>query len=255
MKETISNATVYLMLKNQLGFSPFIIIGLIAAVLIIIMAGLNHSLFTPSLVPSPTPEAIADYIPPSPSPTPIPDTDDETRIGWKVYTNAESPYQISYPASWTQGGFYNHYDYDDDLVRYFKKNGHKEDLGYGTLSGEVQLSVGQIKKSDYRSPYLFEKFGTDLASPIGSSWTDKTNSAIKKVANTTILNAPAVKYSFENHYEGSVYGVLYHFIIDDTLLSINFFAGEQTDLNAQQSTINQILESFQYNATMSASTH
>lgn len=238
----ISGDILTMMIINQKGISlPILFVVIVVTSLIAYIVANNTSLFknTPDFVPATNSPAILTS--PTPQPTQNSDSTDPSKPGYKLYTNNEAGYQINYPEKWSRNQVYNYYDLDDDLI---VMNYTDQPRGLGFLDGEIQLSVGHIKKSAENSGFAFTEFDKNLKDPIGSANTNKVSGKLTKVENIEIANNTGIKFTYIENYEGAIYGLVHHFKANHTIFFINFFAPDKQTMDKYQREINEAIGSF-----------
>lgn len=223
---------------NQKGFSlsSILIIGIVVLVVYIILQSSPLFKNSSNLDSKPQTSTISS------TPQPIDNTEslDPEKPGWKIYKNSQANYQISYPGEWSKELAYNYYDADDDLtvMKTLEKPSRL------TVTGELQMSAGHVKNSEVYSKVMFDEYDKSLKDPIGSSTSSKVGGKLTKVENIILANNPGVKFSYQENYEGSIYGLVHHIKVNETLYAINFFAPDEQTLDSYQKEINKILNSF-----------
>lgn len=227
------------MLTNQKGISLPIVVIIMAIISVVGFIAVNNtSLFnkesegvtsTPALVQNSTP-----------LPTQQSDKNDPNRPGYKLYKNREANYQISYPEKWLEKLAYNYYDNDDDLVRMDTN----EESSRLSEPGELQLSVGHTKMPDPTYDNSLSQFNKDTKNPVGSTSSNKVNGKLIKVENITVANNPGIKFTYEENYEGAIYGLIHHIKVGDILYAINFFTYDKATMTSHQKEITEVINSF-----------
>ncbi len=224
---------------RQKGFAPILIVVLIAA-----LVGV-YFLFTTNYSNNRTKPA--QYVQITPAPTVINVNHDPDRKGWNIYKNEQAHYQISYPNKWVKDQVYNYWDSDDDLVVMDTANQPRQ-LGF--VESELQLSVGHVddpKKCPSNSPCSPLSFDKELQLAVGTISTNKVYGKLTKIGNGKIANVAAVKYLYEENYEGPIYGYVNHLKgADGTIYSINFFALDKRSIQTHQIDIDKVIKSFKF---------
>lgn len=174
--------------------------------------------------------------------SPLSQPQEPRKPGYKLYKNTEGNYQISYPATWSEDQVYNH-ELDDDLVVMSPDTNNTR--GFGFRDGEIQFSVGHIKKESRDSERFFTRFEQDLKNAIGTTGTNKVNGIRTKTGNIKIAGNPAVTFSYQENWEGEVYGLFHYIKANDTIYSINFLTANKKTMDEYQAEITNILDSFQ----------
>lgn len=237
----IGDHILNLMLINQKGISlPIVVIALVIVFLVGYIVVGNTSFFKKDFKSEEVTSTPAPVQNSTPQPTQPSDSNDPNRPGYKLYTNSDARYQISYPEDWSDTYAYNYYDNDDDLLRMDTK----QEASRLSEPGELQLSVGHTKISDPTYENSLSQFNKDAKDPVGSTRSNKVNGKLTKVENITLANNPGIKFTYEENYEGAIYGLIHHIKVRDTLYAINFFTYDKATMANHQREITEIINSF-----------
>lgn len=224
---------------NQKGLGlPIVFLAIVVIFLFVYTATNNTSLFkrfsdskqVSSVSPSPTPEAAQIIDNPNPN-----------KPGYKLYTNNEGHYQISYPENWARNTVYNYYDPHDDLT---VTNLTDQTPVFGFLDGQIELSVGHLSESADNSKFIFDKFDQDTQNSVGAGSDNKVNGNLTKIGNFEIAGKTGIKFTYTENYEGATYGLIQHFKANDTIYFINFFTPDKPTMDKYHEQITEVINSF-----------